>query len=66
MKTFMFFIFFLLLGAFFIISEENIQLNSTDNIRIFFDSYFSWIDELTDNGKTVTGYVVGMQWLPEN
>ena len=61
----MFFIFFLLLGAFFIISEESIQLNSIDNIEFFFDSYFYWLDELIDNGKTVSGYVVGMQWLPE-
>lgn len=65
MKTLMFLIFFLLLGAFFIISENNIQLNSIDNLRLFSDSYFFWLDGLTDNAKTVSGYVTGMQWLPE-
>ena len=61
----MFLIFFLLLGVFFIISEQNIQLNNIDNIKLCFNFYFSWGSELTENGKTVSGYVVGMKWLPE-
>ena len=65
MKTLMFLIFFLLIGAFFIISEQNIHLNSGENINTFFETYFSWLDGLTTNGKTVSGYVVKMQWLPE-
>ena len=65
MKTIMFIIFFLFLGAFFIISEQNIKLNSIKNIEIFFDYYLSWIYGLIDNGKTVSGYVVKMEWLPK-
>lgn len=65
MKTFVFIVFLLLLGAFFIISNENIKLNSKENILLFFDSYLSWLDKLLDNGKTVSGYVVKMEWLPE-
>ena len=64
MKTFMFVIMFLLIGGFFIISDENIQLNSAENIGLFFQTYASWIDDLFSNGKGVAGYVVKMEWLP--
>jgi hypothetical protein len=64
MKTLMFVILFLLAGAFFIISNEQIQLNSMDNIDMFFLLYMKWLDSLFDNTKTVTGYVVKMGWLP--
>jgi len=65
MKTFMLIVFFLLLGAFFIISENNIALNSGENIELFFKSYFSWVGSLFENGRVVSGYVVKMGWLPE-
>ena len=65
MKTLMLLVMFLLIGAFFIISEENIKLNSSENVSDFFKEYGAWIDSLTDNGKTVLGYVVKMGWLPE-
>lgn len=64
MKILMFLIFFLLVGAFFIISNENIKLNSKENVGIFFKSYSQWIDGLADNSKGLAGYVVKMEWLP--
>jgi len=65
MKTLMIIIFFLLLGAFFIISNENIKLNSQENIFLFFESYSTWMNKLTDNTKTASGYLVKMEWLPD-
>lgn len=64
MKTLMILIFFLLLGGFFIISEENIKLNSVDNFEEFFVEYGNWVGKLGGNGKVVSGYVVKMEWLP--
>ena len=64
MKTFMFIIMFLLIGAFFIISNEEIKLNSEENIGVFFNLYGQWVNSLVGNGKTVLGYVVKMEWLP--
>jgi len=64
MKTFMFIIMFLLIGAFFIISNEEIKLDSEKNIGMFFNLYGQWIDSLVGNGRTVLGYVVKMEWLP--
>ena len=64
MKTFLFIILFFLIGGFFIISNENISLNSSENVGIFFNEYGEWIDGLFSNGKIVTGYVLKMEWLP--
>jgi len=65
MKTLMFIVMFLLIGAFFIISNQNIQLNSSENVELFFKKYARWIDDLIENGKVVSGYVVKMEWLPD-
>ncbi len=65
MKTIILIIFFLLLGAFFIISNENIKLNSQENVFLFFETYSNWLNKLTDNTKTFSGYLVKMQWLPD-
>jgi hypothetical protein len=65
MKTIMFFIVFLLIGAFFIVSNENLRMNKKDNVRFFFKSYGNWFDDLFDNGGQIAGYVVKMNWLPD-
>ena len=64
MKILMFVILFLLIGAFFIISNENIKMNSSENVYHFFDLYGHWFDKLLDNGKIFSGYLVKMEWLP--
>lgn len=56
---------FLLIGAFFIISEGNIYLGNSEERVQFFDLYGHWFDGLIDNAGTVSGYVVQMDWLPE-
>ncbi len=65
MKVLMFIIMFLLIGAFFIISNENIRLNSRENADLFFKSYAEWMNSLISNGGAVVGYVVKMEWLPD-
>jgi len=65
MKTLMIIIFFLFLGGFFIIAENNLHLNSASNIGEFLGLYFNWIGELTGNAETVTGYMTKMEWLPD-
>lgn len=62
----MFLIFFLLLGGFFIIAENNIYLNESEGVGEFFSLYGEWIDGLVDNGGVVSGYVVKMGWLPDS
>lgn len=66
MKILMIVVMFLMLGGFFIISENNLALNSGTDVDEFFSLYSKWIDELGGNGKTVVGHVVKMGWLPEH
>jgi len=64
MKIAMFIVMFLFLGAFFIIAEREIALNSAENVELFFNYYAEWIDTIFDNTQTTTNYVVKMEWLP--
>ena len=64
MKFLIFIVMFLLIGAFFIISEKNLHLNNKENLNSFFNAYGKWIDGLIGNSKVVSGYVVKMDWLP--
>ena len=64
MKVFLFIVVFLFVGGFFIISNENLALNNSENINLFASKYFGWLDGLFENTQTVAGYVVKMEWLP--
>ena len=55
---------FLLIGAFFIISNNNLHLGDSSQRAKFISEYFSWFDKLFGNTRTVTGYVVNLDWLP--
>ena len=66
MKLVIFLMIFFLIGAFFIISENKLALIKTENRNEFGKLYYSWIGSLFDNSKSVVGYVVKMNWLPEN
>lgn len=64
MKTIMFIVIFLLIGAFFIISNEKIQMNSSENFQKFLGLYSNWLINIGVNGKYLAGYVIKMEWLP--
>jgi hypothetical protein len=65
MKALAFLIIFLLVGAFFIISNQNLNLGNGDNVNTFVAEYERWIVRLIDNSRIATGYLVKMDWLPE-
>lgn len=64
MKTLIFIVLFLLIGAFFIVSNEKIKLNSKENLDYFLKEYGKWFDKLAGNTKSVSTYVIKMEWLP--
>ena len=66
MKIYMIIVLFFLIGAFFIISNENLALSKKQNLQKFGELYVNWIDQLLANAKYVSGYVVKMDWLPKN
>jgi uncharacterized protein YxeA len=65
MKIILTILIFLILGAFFIISNENLALRDSNAFDQFTDLYYDWLNSLFDNGKDITGYVVNSDWLPD-
>jgi len=64
-KIYMAIIIFLLVGAFFIIGQENVSLRQEGEFSKFIGLYISWISQLFENAKTATGYLIKMDWLPD-
>jgi len=64
MKVVMFFVKLLVLGAVFIISNQDLALSVPGNFEIFGELYFNWIAGLGESAQAITGYVVDVDWLP--
>jgi hypothetical protein len=64
MKLILFLLVFLFLGALLIISNHNIKFSSSEETKVFFNLWLGWFENLFDNMKSVTGYVVGYDWMP--
>jgi hypothetical protein len=56
---------FIFLGAFFIVSNNNLHLSDRQQLSQFGNLYSSWLGDIFDNVKSVTGYVAKFEWLPE-
>jgi len=65
MKILVFLMMFLLVGAFFIISENKLALKDSENRERFYDMYQDWANRIFDNSKGLAGYVIKLDWLPE-
>ena len=66
MKIIVFIIFFLLLGGFLIISNENLKLDSSKNINKFFYEYGSWLGSQVNNSINTVGYVIHNNPISKN
>ena len=66
MRVIVLILFFLLLGAFFIISENKLVLSKKDSYRNFILLYLEWTKGIADNIREVTGMIVKMEWLPKD
>jgi len=64
MKILMFVVAFLFIGAFFIVSTENLHIGRGAEFNQFMTAYYSWFSDIFTNVKATTGYVVKMDWLP--
>lgn len=59
-------ILFLLLGAFFIVSNENLYLLKREDFSKFYSLYYQWLINIFSNIVSVTGHVVKFHWLPNS
>lgn len=66
MRILMFAVLFLLVGAFFIIGNENLHLANKAEAKIFLTGYFSWFGELFSNAGGLAGYAIKSDWLPSS
>ena len=66
MKIIIFVLMFLLIGALFIISENNLALKDADSRVRLKNIYISWVNKIFDNSKDLVGYVVKLDWLPKD
>jgi len=64
MRIFMLVLMVLLLGAFFIISNENLSLGEPYESAEFQIKYYEWVGKIWGNVKSLTGGVVKSSWLP--
>ena len=65
MKIILFIVIFLLMNAFLIISNNNLHINNTENIKQVFVLYGDWIKQVSGNLGQVTGDAVKLDWTPE-
>ncbi|HLC31155.1 MAG TPA: hypothetical protein VJK51_00665 [Candidatus Nanoarchaeia archaeon] len=65
MRLLFFLMLFLLIGAFFIISNNNFKLSIKEDLNQFYSLYLNWFASLADNAKTFTGYITQSHWLPQ-
>ncbi len=66
MKLLAFVLVFLLFGAFYIISNENLALSKKQDALQFGRMYYNWLGELISNAQGITGFLVHADWLPSN
>ncbi|MFH1500943.1 MAG: hypothetical protein ABIE22_03285 [archaeon] len=66
MKIEMLIMMFFIIGALFIISENNLALRNQEGLSAFYSMYIDWIGSVFNNGISATGYVVKMNWLPDS
>jgi hypothetical protein len=65
MRVIVLIIIFLLIGAFFIVSNNNLHLNASKDMQKFVGLYYSWLSGLFDNVKGISAYVIKADWIPE-
>ena len=54
-----------MIGAFFIVTANNLALSGQEARAEFGKQYYAWFGKLFDNSKTLVGNVVGLDWLPD-
>jgi len=56
---------FLFFGALFIVSNENLHLKDGEERGEFLSLYYSWIVDVATKVKSVTGHIIGFDWVPD-
>ena len=52
------------MGAFFIISNNNLHIGNPEQFDAFMTQYYGWFFKLANNVGTATSYAVNIDWMP--
>jgi hypothetical protein len=53
------------MGALLMVSNYNLALYKGENVIEFGNLYVSWLDQIYQNLRSITGNVVQMEWVPQ-
>jgi len=65
MKVWPVILIFLLIGAYIIVSANDIDFKDGEERTDFIYKFSKWVLRLGGNFKTITGHAINMQWLPD-
>ncbi|GEM_PF-2625184 len=65
MKILLLIIIFLLIGVFFIISQNNLALSKEGRIKELFSLYIPWLIDGGENIVQLSGQIIKLEWLPK-
>ena len=66
MRLLMLLVMFLLMGAFFIVSNNEFHLANSGEFYSFGERYYGWFLDLGKNVAGLVGNVVKMDWMPKS
>lgn len=65
MKLLVIILMFFIIGALFIISNNNLAMYKQENFEKFSELYVEWFNSIYVNIQTLTGEAVKLDWLPK-
>ena len=66
MKIYILITMLLVIAALFIVSERNVNLKTSEGRLELGKVYVGWMSQVLINARTVSGYVIKLDWLPKN
>jgi hypothetical protein len=65
MKILIILMMFFVIGALFIVTNQNLQIYKQENFSTFSKIYLGWLGDIYSNVIKSTGYFVRLDWLPQ-
>ena len=66
MRTIFFIVTFLIFGALFIFSNNNLHIQNLDERAEFLSNYGSWFVSIFSNVGSITAHAVNLDWVPKS
>lgn len=56
---------FLLIGSYIIVQAHDLDVDNSDDRKLFIGKFAGWMIDVGSNMRVITGNVIAMDWLPE-